>query len=96
MSGNKRLEQDFIKFDKKIKGKIKKIKEKYKGLNNDIMDQVINYKLYNDYRYFVIQHYKDLGYVSIKNLLEHVRFEIFYSENKYKLKYHLDDLKRLQ
>jgi len=96
MSGNKRLEQDFIKFDKKIKGKIKKIKEKYKGLNNDIMDQVINYKLYNDYRYFVIQHYKDLGYVSIKNLLEHVRFEIFYSENKYKLKYFLDDLKRLQ
>ena len=96
MSGNKRLEQDFKKFDKKIKGKIKKIKEKYKGLNNDIMDQVINYKLYNDYRYFVIQHYKDLGYNSIKTLLEHLRYEIFYSENKYKLKYHLDDLKRLQ
>ena len=96
MSGNKRLEQDFKKFDKKIKGKIKKIKEKYKGLNDDIMDQVINYKLYNDYRYFVIQHYKDLGYNSIKTLLEHLRYEIFYSENKYKLKYHLDDLKRLQ
>ena len=93
MIGNKRLEQDFKKFDKKIEGKIKKIKEKYKGLNNDIMDQVINYKLYNDYRYFVIQHYKDLGYDSIKTLLKDVRFDIFSPENKNKLKNHLDVLK---
>ena len=96
MSGDKRLEQDFEKFDKKIEGKIKKIEKKYEGLNSDIMEQVIRYKLYNDYRYFVIQHYKDLGYSSVPALLKSLKYEIFNKRNKYKLKYHLDSLKRLQ
>ena len=60
------------------------------------MENIINYKLYNDYRYFVIQHYKYLGYNSIKNLFEKLRDEIFDEKNKDKLKDKLKDLKDLQ
>ena len=62
----------------------------------NIMENIINYKLYTNYRYFVIQHYKDLEYDSITTLLKKLRDEIFDEKNKYKLKNKLEDLKNLQ